>query len=100
MDSESFIESLGHQVLSYVQPCSFNTLVLDAGLLINFSAGLIGLITKFPEQFGQLKFNTVSAQLIQNVHSKVQIIASFESAVKSLSQHSQFGLSSNILFMP
>lgn len=37
-----------------------------------------------------------SAHVLQNVHSKVQITASLLDGGRSLLQHSQFGLSSNI----
>ncbi|WIG50903.1 MAG: Enoyl-CoA hydratase [Afipia sp.] len=46
-----------------------------------------------PPQFGHAPPNTVSAQVLQNVHSNVQITASLLSGGRSLSQHSQFGLS-------
>lgn len=55
----------------------------------------MGLVTKLPPQFGHTLFNTPSAQLLQKVHSKVQITASVDSGGRSLSQHSQFGLNSN-----
>jgi len=62
------------------------------------SLGRMGRETKFPPQFGQRPFSFVSTQSLQNVHSKEQIIASSDSGGRSLSQHSQFGLSSNIEF--
>jgi hypothetical protein len=61
--------------------------------LRSIAAGLIGRGTKFPPQFGQAPPNTVSAQVVQNVHSNVQITAAPLSGGRSLSQHSQFGLS-------
>ncbi|MBX9822801.1 MAG: enoyl-CoA hydratase/isomerase family protein [Afipia birgiae] len=64
------------------------------------AAGLIGRGTKFPPQFGHTLPNTVSAQVTQNVHSNVQITASVLSGGKSLSQHSQFGLSFIISLFP
>jgi hypothetical protein len=51
---------------------------------------------KFPPQFGQTPFKTVSAHSAQNVHSYVQIRASLLSGGKSRSQHSQFGRSSSM----
>lgn len=57
------------------------------------AAGRIGRGTKFPPQFGHAPPKIVSVQVAQNVHSKVQIIASRLSGGRSLSQHSQFGLS-------
>jgi len=71
--------------------------VVDAGLAINLPAGRRGRRNSSPPQFGQMPCNTVSAQLAQNVHSKVQIRASVDSGGKSLSQHSQLGLSSSIV---
>jgi len=51
------------------------TRVVDAGLLISFSAALRGLVTNSPPQFGQ-RIAILSAQLAQNVHSNEQISAS------------------------
>ena len=70
---------------------------MDAGLFFNAAVGLMGLLTKLPPQLGHILFNTPSAQLLQKVHSNVQITASVDSGGKSLLQHSQFGLNSNIL---
>ncbi|MFT5144405.1 MAG: hypothetical protein ACI84D_003039 [Thalassolituus oleivorans] len=42
-------------------------------------AGRIGRAAKLPPQFGQTESRIPSAQPRQNVHSKVQIIASGES---------------------
>jgi hypothetical protein len=78
------------------QPCSFNTRLVDAGLFFKAAIGLIGRLTKLPPQLGHWLFKTPSTQLVQNVHSKVQIFASVDSGGKSLLQHSQFGLNSNI----
>jgi len=80
----------------YSQPCSFSTRLVDGGLFFNAAIGLIGLVTKLPPQLGHLLFKTPSTQLVQKVHSKVQIRASVDSGGKSLSQHSQLGLNSNI----
>ena len=80
----------------YTQPLSFKIRLVDAGLFFKAVRGRIGRFTKLPEQFGQTLFNTDSAQLLQNVHSNVQITASVDSGGRSLSQHSQLGLNSNI----
>ena len=79
-----------------MQPCAFNTRLVDAGLFIRADTGRIGRCTKFPEQLGQVKSNIVSVQVLQNVHSKVHIKASVDSGGKFLSQHSQLGRSVNI----
>jgi hypothetical protein len=65
-------------------------------LHINSAAGRIGRGAKLPPQFGQTPLSLVSTQSRQNVHSKVQIIASPAAGGKSLSQHSQLGRSSSI----
>ena len=78
------------------QPCSFKTRLVDAGLFFNAAIGLIGRLTKLPPQLGHWLPNTPSTQLVQKVHSNVQICASVDSGGKSLLQHSQFGLNSNI----
>lgn len=70
--------------------------LVEGGLFFSAVIGLIGLFTKFPPQLGHRLFNTPSAQVIQNVHSNEQITASTDSGGKSLSQHSQFGLNSNM----
>ena len=79
--------------------CAYNaysTRLVDAGLFFNAAIGLIGRLTKLPPQFGHFLFKTPLTQLVQKVHSNVQICASVDSGGKSLLQHSQFGLSSNI----
>ena len=80
----------------YTQPPFFKIRLVDAGLFFKAAGGRIGRLTKLPEQLGQTLFNTDSAQLLQNVHSNVQITASVDSGGRSLSQHSQLGLNSNI----
>jgi len=75
-----------------------NTRFVDAGYLASIAAGRIGRAEKLPPQLGQLPRSTVSAQSVQKVHSKVQIIASGESGGRSLSQHSQPGRSSSMAF--
>jgi hypothetical protein len=62
-------------------------------------AGRIGREAKLPPQFGQTPFNAVSTQERQKVHSNVQIIASSADGGRSLSQHSQLGLSSSIIHL-
>ena len=69
----------------------------EGGCLSSKCAGRIGRRVKLPPQFGQVLFNTVSAQLAQKVHSNVQMRASFAEGGRSLSQHSQFGLISSIV---
>lgn len=78
-----------------MHPFSFSTRVVDAGWALSSITGRIGRGTKFPEQLGQMWLRTFSTHSIQNVHSNVQIKASVDSGGKSLSQHSQFGLSSS-----
>jgi len=81
-----------------MQPSFLRTLTVDAGLFLSSFSGLIGLATKLPLQLGHLLFNMFLAHVLQNVHSNVHITASLLDGGKSLLQHSQFGLSSNILF--
>mgnify|MGYP006959933249 CR=1 FL=1 len=73
---------------------------VDAGFLSRDSFGRIGRETKFPPRLiqivGQRPFNSFSTQSLQKVHSKLQIIVSSESGGRSLSQHSQLGLSSSM----
>ena len=79
-----------------MHPPFFNILLEDAGWDFNSSTGRIGRCTKLPPQFGQIPFKISVAHVIQNVHSNEQITASVDSGGKSLLQHSQLGLSSNI----
>jgi hypothetical protein len=67
-----------------------------AGNFLSIAAGLIGRGAKLPPQFGQRPFNRVSTQSQQNVHSKVQIIASVALGGRSLSQHSQPGFTNSM----
>jgi hypothetical protein len=64
---------------------------VDGGFVASLPAGLIGRGAKLPPQFGHTPWSLVSTQSRQNVHSKVQIIASGADGGRSLSQHSQFG---------
>ena len=77
----------------------FKILFVEAGLLIKDAAGRIGRCVKFPEQFGQTWLNTSVAKVEQNMHSKEQIMASDDSGVKSLSQHSQLGFNASIAIL-
>ena len=70
---------------------------IEAGYFLSIAGGRTGRATRLPPQLGHMPFNAVSAQCWQKVHSKVQIMASVESGVRSLLQHSQLGLSSSIL---
>ena len=75
--------------------------MVEAGFLINDSAKRIGRETKLPPRLiyimGQRPFRFSSTQPLQKVHLKEQIIASPESGGRSLSQYSQFGLSSSMV---
>jgi hypothetical protein len=57
----------------------------------------MGRDTRLPPQLGQRPARRLSTQSRQNVHSKVQIIASVAAGGNSLLQHSQFGRSSSIV---
>ena len=85
----------GYALLAH--PISFRTHLVDAGYFCKSSFGRIGRLTKLPPQFGHLPLKTEFAQEEQNVHSKVQMNASLDSGGKFLLQHSQFGLSSNMM---
>jgi hypothetical protein len=74
-------------------PCGFSTRCVDAGFLASLSSGRRGRTTSSPPQLGHLPANLVSAQAAQKVHSKEQMRASALCGGKSMSQHSQFGLS-------
>ena len=52
---------------------------VEAGCFASIAAGRIGLGTRLPPQFGQLPCSVSASQLVQKVHSKVQISASVES---------------------
>lgn len=72
------------------------TRFLEAGFFCKRDCGRIGRDSKLPSQFGQTPWYTSSTQRRQNVHSKVQIIASGDSGGRSQSQFSQLGRSSSI----
>jgi hypothetical protein len=69
--------------------------MLEAGNRSSLFAGLIGRGSSPPPQFGQRPPSLVSTQSRQNVHSKLQIIASGACGGRSLLQHSQLGRSSS-----
>ncbi len=70
--------------------------LVDAGWFANSSAGLMGRFVNSPPQLGQMPASFCATQVVQNVHSKEQIIASLDSGGRSLLQHSQFGLSASM----
>ena len=70
--------------------------IIDAGYLSSSFAGRTGRRTNSPPQLGQVPACVPSAQLRQNVHSKLQIIASGEFGGRSQSQVSQFGRNSSM----
>jgi hypothetical protein len=74
-----------------------NTRFVEGGFFASFSAGRRGRATSSPPQLGQRPPSTPSAHFTQNVHSKEQILASVESAGRSMSQHSQPGRSSSMV---
>lgn len=78
-------------------PSASSTRRVDAGNLVSFSRGRMGLATNSPPQLGQRPPSTSCLQSLQKVHSKLHITASADSGGRSLLQHSQFGRSSNTL---
>jgi hypothetical protein len=81
---------------AFPHPSGLNTRCVDAGYFTSIAGGRIGRGEKLPPQFGQRPFKRLSTQSRQNVHSKVQIIASVASGGRSLSQHSQPGFSTSM----
>jgi hypothetical protein len=77
------------------QPSGLNTRTPEGGNRSSLFAGLIGRGSRPPPQFGQRPPSLVSTQSRQNVHSKLQIIASGACGGRSLLQHSQLGRSSS-----
>jgi hypothetical protein len=69
------------------------------GYLSKSDFGLVGLFSKPPPQLGHTLNNTFSTQWLQNVHSKVQIIASLLPLGNNVEQFSQVGLISSIINM-
>ncbi|MFT5139300.1 MAG: hypothetical protein ACI9H8_001527 [Lysobacterales bacterium] len=57
------------------------------------AAGLIGLFSKLPPQFGQMPFNSLTTHFSQNVHLKVQTNASVDDGGNDRAHLSQEGLS-------
>jgi hypothetical protein len=86
-------------VQAAAQPSGLEIRFVDAGNRFNAASGRIGRATRLPLQFGQVPDSFVLAQSAQKVHSKVQIMASAASGARSLSQHSQFGRSSSMVFL-
>jgi hypothetical protein len=82
------------------QPAGLKTRAVDAGFFSSFETGLIGRAVRLPPQFGQRPRSLFSTHSRQNVHSKVQIIASAASGGRSLLQHSQLGRNSSIKIWP
>jgi hypothetical protein len=72
--------------------------LVEAGKRPNSAAGRIGRTTNPPPQLGQTPPNRSSAQVAQNVHSKLQMRAAGLSGGKSTSQHSQLGRNSSMTF--
>ena len=73
------------------QPLGLKTRTVDAGFLSKAPATRVGRLENDPPQFGQRPPSFDSTQVVQNVHSKEQIQASFESGGRSVLQHSQPG---------
>jgi hypothetical protein len=82
------------------QPAGLKTRSVEAGYLASLLAGRRGRTTNSPPQLGQIPWSLVVAQSLQNVHSKLQIVASVEPGGRSLLQHSQLGRSSSMLLSP
>ena len=68
----------------------------EAGYFSSKSAGRMGRGNNSPPQLGQIQLCLESAHSIQNVHSKVQIIAPASWGKRSQLQHSQLGRISSI----
>jgi hypothetical protein len=71
---------------------------VEAGYFASAEAGRRGRANNSPPQFGHFPCRTSSAQLEQNVHSKVQMRAFVASGGRSMLQHSQLGLSCSMVF--
>jgi hypothetical protein len=67
---------------------------------MSMSAGRRGRTVNSPPQLGQTPWSFVFTQSAQNVHSKVQMRASGDSAGKSRLQHSQLGRSWSMVVVP
>lgn len=57
-----FLDLCYELTLADIQPYFFTIRSMEAGFLINAAAGLIGRITRFPEQLGQTKFKILFTQ--------------------------------------
>ena len=71
------------------------TIFVVAGFFSSLPFGLIGLGLKPPPQLGHTFTSSVSTQSLQNVHSKLQIIAWVESGASAAPHASQLGRSSS-----
>lgn len=69
---------------------------LLGGYFNSKSVGLTGLFSSPPPQLGHFPCSSFSVQALQKVHSKLQIIASNDSAGKGTAHLSHFSLISNI----
>src|SRR5436190_10093105 len=72
---------------------------VDGWFFASFAAGRTGRGAKFPPQFGQTPPSLFSTQSLQNVHSKLHIMASEADGGRSLSQHSQPGRNSSMVHL-
>jgi len=73
------------------------TRLFDAGYFSSIAAVRVGLGSRLPPQFGQIRCNLSLAHLRQKVHSKVQMKASLDCGAMSQSHISQLGRSSSML---
>src|SRR5262249_6239737 len=81
--------------------CGLSTRSVEAGYFASIAAGRTGRRNNSPPQLGQRPPGSrLATQSVQKVHSKVQIMASAASGGRSLSQHSQLGLSMSIVVCP
>ena len=78
----------------------FNVILPVGGCIISCAFGLVGLFSKPPPQFGQTFFSMLLTQLLQYVHSKVQIIASSLLFGNFFAQFLQNCLISSFIFAP
>jgi hypothetical protein len=81
----------------FEQPSGRKTRSVEAGNLLRAALDLTGRRINSPPQFGHRPLSFSSAQVLQNVHSKEQILASSDSGARSQSQHSQFGFKSSMV---
>ena len=79
------------------------TRTVDAGLCARLTPVLLAIVGRIgrginpPPQLGHTLAKMSVTQRVQNVHSKLQIIASVECGGRSISQHSQLGRISNMV---